>query len=153
MNLRRPSLRAAACGLLLAIASFAVAQGTGLVKIGDGVLNAAFNVEVPEGAQSYQITVYDHDGWWNWDDVLASEPIKNLVEDGKKPKSLSIQTSFECIGGHVAGAKGSSGEPTAEVYCVIQWYSKTKEELAHSGEDDPEPVSKTETEVHSVACK
>jgi hypothetical protein len=80
-------------------------------------------VPVPSGATSWSYETYDHDGWWNEDDLLEAEgPIP--LPDGHKPGG-KVEVDFKdlkCVDGVLVGPKGSTGEGTAEVYVVITFH-------------------------------
>ena len=147
-NLLRPAL---AC---LALAGVAVLAQTGGVSIPTPGVNAAFTVDVPADAESYQVTVYDHDGWWDKDDVLSSIPTADLAPP--KPKSINILAQLVCVGGNVCGGMDTSGEACAEVYVVVTWYPKSAKEVAAAAADaaveDVKPCGTTESNVVEVCC-
>ena len=147
MKFKNPFRLAVACGALAAAALFA--QSSGVVIVTTPGVNASFNVDIPADAESYQVTVYDHDGWWNPDDVLqSSAPADTKGPDGTKPKTLNIQVQLSCVEGIVCGGAGSSGESSCEVYVVVTWYSKAAKDV----KDGDKPSGSTETDMQQVSC-
>src|SRR5262245_21925643 len=106
----RNHLRLAVAGGALAAAAL-FAQSSGVVVVTTPSVGASYSVPIPPDAGSYQVTVYDHDGWWNPDDVLqSSEPADTTGPDGTKPKILNLQIQLSCVAGILCGGAGTSDE-------------------------------------------
>jgi hypothetical protein len=110
-------------GLALTAAAITYALQTGVVEVKPEAPTVAYDIPVPETATTFKFTVYDHDGWYNPDDVLEKEDWEPVPtgRDGKKVTNINLQIQLACIGGSVAGGGGSSGEGTAEVYVVVEF--------------------------------
>ena len=62
-----------AAGAVASAAAMTVALQTGVINGNPPSMTAHFDVPVPETATTFKITCYDHDGWWNPDDVLFKD--------------------------------------------------------------------------------